>query len=114
MFIFRGPKVSMVTIFRKPRYGNSVVIRVNIEDDENTCFITDDPCFWPQGVICKPWVSYGSYKSRQNEERYDKANDYVQGTYSQSSKYSRANWGQVNYTDSNRFAALDSDCDIDY
>ena len=54
----RGLKVSMVTIFRKPRYGNSVVIRVNIEDDENACYMSDDPCFWPQGVICKPWVSY--------------------------------------------------------
>ena len=53
----RGPKVSRVTLFRKPRYGNSVVIRVHIEDDENACYVTDDPCFWPERVTCKPRVS---------------------------------------------------------
>ena len=108
----RGPKVSRVTIFRKPRYGNYVVIHVCIEDDDNTCYMTDDPCFWPQGIICKPWVSYGAFKSRQNETRTYKSKDYNPGRSSQT-KYSRADWGQVNYIDQNRYSALDSDNDIE-
>ncbi len=64
----RGPKVTKVSISRKRRFGN-VVIQVNVEDDENANAMTDDPYFWPRGVICRPWVPYNSYRARQKETR---------------------------------------------
>ncbi|WAR14514.1 hypothetical protein MAR_004619 [Mya arenaria] len=30
--------------------------------------MTDDPCFWPSGVTCRPWVSYGTYRRRNHSD----------------------------------------------
>ncbi|WAR27239.1 hypothetical protein MAR_012943 [Mya arenaria] len=62
----RGPKVSRI-VLNKTRYGN-VIIRVNVEDDDNASYMTDDPCFWPSDVTCRPWVSYGTYRRRNHSD----------------------------------------------
>lgn len=39
------------------------VIRLNVEDDDNVNLL-DDPHFWPDGVICRPWVSNFQHRTR--------------------------------------------------
>ena len=66
----RGPKVTKVSRFRyrdKP-----VIIRLNVKDDENVRFL-DDPYFWPNGVVCRPWVSQAKYNARDFEETHVRA-----------------------------------------
>lgn len=58
---YKGPKVSKVTIFRnrlKP-----TVIRLNVEDDDNAHLVESEG-FWPDGVVCRPWLTQTQYQSR--------------------------------------------------
>ena len=50
----RGIKVTKVMIYRMCRYDRAT-IRVTVEDNGNTECLTDDPQFWPWGVVCRPW-----------------------------------------------------------
>ncbi|MES9884837.1 MAG: hypothetical protein ABW185_28660 [Sedimenticola sp.] len=61
----RGPKVSMIRIFRSKRNYGNVVIRLNVEADEN-CSLIEDAYFWPEHVVCRPWVNKGNYSNRTN------------------------------------------------
>jgi len=65
----RGPKVSKINIF-----GNNSrppVIRLNLEDDGNADMVTEFG-FWPEGIVCRPWVSKPRYRSR-NVNTYEAA-----------------------------------------
>lgn len=99
----RGPKVTKVSISRKRRFGN-VVIQVNVEDDENANAMTDDPYFWPRGVICRPWVPYNSYRARQKETV--ESGQY--GTEPEP-RFRTEDWGYNGHYDDNPYLALDAD-----
>ena len=58
---FRGPKVTKVSIFRYR--SKPVVTRLNVEDDVSARLVCE-PYFWPDGVVCRPWVSQSKYDAR--------------------------------------------------
>jgi len=60
----RGPKVTKVVIFRNR--NKPIVIRVNVEDDSNAQLLCTE-YFWPNGVICRPWLSRAQYNARDSE-----------------------------------------------
>ena len=49
----RGLNVTMIWVIRQ-RYGQSVVIRLNVETP-NSIKLTEQG-FWPRGVTCRPWA----------------------------------------------------------
>ena len=61
----RGPKISKVSVYRSKAH-DAAVIRLNVEDDLNVSLL-NDPLFWPEGVVCRPWVS--RFKSKRNNKR---------------------------------------------
>jgi hypothetical protein len=92
-----------------------VVIRVNVEDDENACYMTDDPYFWPRGITCRPWITKGAKKNSTgdqyddyNDDGYDrpinKDNDYDH-------TYSCREWIGKGYSGENRYHVLSSEID---
>ena len=93
----RGPKVTFVQIFHNRKY-NSVVVRLNIEDNTNAALV-EDPYFWPYDIICKPWVSHNRYKS--NSRNTDKGTHHVSDHTSSYKSYTR--WGDGENTRSNGF-----------
>jgi hypothetical protein len=118
----RGPKVTKISIFRKRKFPSSVTIRVNVEDDENVSGMTDDPYFWPKGVICRPWLSQGAYQSRMRARRDHHYDDYSERDRSHSShgdstdylqrddnRPSYRDWTSNWYSSHNRFSGLDTD-----
>lgn len=100
----RGLKVTKISIFRnRGKYRNNVVIRVNVQDDDNANSMTDDPYFWPEGVVCRPWIPFGTYRKRRsyyNEEEDNNA-EYDNDEYDH---------GRSQYNN-NRYSVLE--CDID-
>ena len=50
----KGPKVTQVIVSRNHRFGTATV-KLNVENDKNAGLL-NDPYFWPQGLVCKPWV----------------------------------------------------------
>lgn len=61
----RGIKVSMVRIFACKRSPGDVIIRVNIEEGDNSSHI-EQSSFWPEGVSCKPWLNRSTIKGGRN------------------------------------------------
>ncbi len=64
----RGPSVTMVRIFKSKRNQESVVIRLNVEPDVNANLI-EQQYFWPQHVVCRPWVNRGSANNRRGYKK---------------------------------------------
>lgn len=56
----RGIKVTRIGIYR-PEYSETAIVRLNVEPDSSEELTR--PRFWPQEVICRPWLS----KSRRNK-----------------------------------------------
>jgi hypothetical protein len=106
----RGLKPTKISIFRnRGRFGKGVVIRANIQENDNADNMTDDPYFWPEGVICRPWMSYGAYRNRRSR--------YNEGEGEHSTEDLNSNIDRYRYDrehgryDDNRYSVLD--CDID-
>ena len=59
----RGIKVTWIRIWKSRRNPNSVVIRLNVEDNDQAKLL-ERRSFWPRGVTCRPW--------RDNNERDDR------------------------------------------
>ena len=59
----RGIKVTRIRIWKSRRNPNSVVIRLNVEDNDQAKLL-ERRSFWPRGVTCRPW--------RDNNERDDR------------------------------------------
>ena len=53
-----------MSIFRNKKF-NSVVVRLNVEDNYDAERL-DDPWFWPEGIVCKPWLSRNMLSNRSN------------------------------------------------
>ena len=62
-----GPTVTWVSIWRSRRDRDSVVIRLNVEDNEYTNLI-ESSRFWPRGVICRPWYDRTDDRSRNRRD----------------------------------------------
>ena len=100
----RGPKVSQVSIFRN-KY-KPTVIRLNVEDDENVTLL-DDPEFWPDGVICRPWMTNNQYRTGGANRSRRRSNQAVDR-----SRDRRATETQhVTYSDYNPFENLSGEVD---
>jgi len=69
----RGVTVTWVKMF-PVRNSTRVTIRLNVEDDENCGNVLDER-FWPRNVVCRPWVSWGSYRRngpmQRDQSNYD-------------------------------------------
>lgn len=103
----RGPKVTKVSIFKnKHNPRGNVVIRINVESDENVDLLTEDPYFWPEGVTCRPWLPYRAYQNNRGSRSYK---TLAHREYEDRNYYDR-NIDDV--TDDNQYAVL-SDVDID-
>lgn len=123
----RGLKVTKISISRnRGKYKNNVVIQVNVQDSENTASMTDDPYFWPEGVVCRPWNTRGAYRKHRNHYNMDNADyeneeyDYGRNQYKNSDEYDYnrnhyKNNDEYDYDrsqhDDNRYSILE--CDID-
>lgn len=117
----RGPKVSKISIFRNRKFPSSVTIRVNVEDDDNVSSMTEDPYFWPKGVICRPWLSQGAYKARRRTrpDHYDEPSerDKSYSSHGNNTDYWQRDVNEPSYHDwtsnwcasNNRFSVLDTD-----
>ena len=70
----RGPKVSQVSIFRN-KY-KPILIRLNVEDDKNVTLL-DDPKFWQDGVICRPWMTNNQYRTGGGNSSRRRSNQAV-------------------------------------
>ncbi|MES9880149.1 MAG: hypothetical protein ABW185_04630 [Sedimenticola sp.] len=68
----RGPSVTTINIFRNRRNPGAVTIRLNVESDSQ-CRLIEDPYFWPDGIICKPWVNNNRYRAGNNRGSYRSA-----------------------------------------
>lgn len=106
----RGLKPTKISIFRnRGKFGKGVVIRANIQEDDNADSMTDDPYFWPEGVICRPWMSYGAYRNRRARYNKGEGEHSTEDLNSNTDRY-RYDREQGHYDD-NRYSVLD--CDID-
>jgi hypothetical protein len=68
----RGPKITKVSVFKSNKY-DAAVVRLNVEDDMNVALL-DDPLFWPEGVVCRPWVSKVKSKRSNRAPRFNRRN----------------------------------------
>lgn len=101
----RGPKVTMVRIFPSKRNKSDVIVRVNVEDNENSSLLESD-YFWPEGYTCQPWLS----RTQRMTRRKQRPNDYTGRQYNRTLQ---CNQIQSNFRSYNRYTALDCDIDID-
>jgi len=86
----KGPKVTKINIFRSN--FRPPVIRLNVEDDENV-FLVSEPGFWPNGIVCKPWVSKTRYRARNApSDGVDQTSYYN----NQNQTQQRADWSDPN------------------
>lgn len=93
-----GPTVTWVRIWRSKRNPNSVVIRLNVEDNEYAQCVSD-PNFWPRGVICRPWVNRNGYgPDRRNANKYE---------------YGRQLYGRSDVDDYNPWSPLRDQSNVD-
>lgn len=60
-----GFKVSMIRIFPCKRSPEDVIVRFNIEDTGNLSQLQQLD-FWPDGIVCKPWLSRGELSHNRN------------------------------------------------
>ena len=83
-----------------------MVIRANVENDENADCMTDEK-FWPRGITCRPWLSYGMYRDRIGKNDTDDSDTYnqKQRKYNTDDRYKRR------FFRSNRYEGLDIDID---
>lgn len=111
----KGPTVTKVSIFRNKKF-RSTVVRVNVEDNHMADLLVNDPYFWPEGIQCRPWLSYNGYKNRHNEapprqigQRDQKVNN-GKSRYPSHMRYSnRYRNDQYNPADYNPYSTLDGD-----
>lgn len=94
----RGPTVTWVRIWRSKRNANSLVIRLNVEDNQYAEFL-EHSTFWPRGVICRPWIN-------RNELNSDKSDDY----YQQRTRYT---YGRSDVDDYNPYSPLRDASNLD-
>ena len=92
----RGVTVTWVTIF-PIRNSNRVVIRLNVEDNDNSDFVLERT-FWPRYVICKPWLTRNTRERRRNNRQIHSYNT-VQNDY----QYDIYNEENDDYYDDNRY-----------
>ena len=64
----RDIRVTKVTIHRNYKYDRATIC-VSVEDYGNTEWLTNDPYFWPWGVVCRPWQPKSRRHVRQS--RFD-------------------------------------------
>lgn len=62
----KGPKVTMVRIFPSRRQSDRVIIRLNVEADDNAELVTKRR-FWPKGIVCRPWLSRAALQKRHGD-----------------------------------------------
>lgn len=94
----RGPSVTWVRIWHSRRNPNSVVIRLNIEDNNYAECITS-PNFWPRGVVCRPWVNKsGNMSGRRDASRF---------------LYERQMYGRSDVDEYNPWSPLRDDTNLD-
>jgi hypothetical protein len=62
----RGATVSMIRKFPMRKSPNKVIIRLNLEANENADLVLD-PGFWPRGITCSPWLSRTEIRERNNK-----------------------------------------------
>ncbi len=83
----RGPRVSQVMIY-PCRRSDGVTIRLNIESDSN-CHLVEEPEFWPDHVVCKPWVTRGSSKRSQRYRNSNSAYQNYEADMGYAARYNR-------------------------
>lgn len=78
---WRGPRVTFVTIFPSRKSSGFVIVRLNLEADEN-CHLVEHPGFWPDNVYCKPWLSSGVLQRRRSNHMRPtyKSHDWTSST----------------------------------
>jgi hypothetical protein len=52
----RGATVTMIRKFPMRKSRNKVIVRLNVEANENADLVLD-PGFWPKGITCETWMS---------------------------------------------------------
>ena len=62
-----GSTVTWVSIWLSRRDRDSVVIRLNVEDNEYT-HLVENSRFWPRGVICRPWCDRTDDRPRNRRD----------------------------------------------
>jgi len=74
----RGVTVTWVKIF-PVRNSTRVTIRLNVEDDDYCEYVLGEQ-FWPRNVVCRPWVSWGSYRKngpmRRDQSDFNDPDNY--------------------------------------
>ena len=63
-----------MSIFRN-KY-KPTVIRRNVKDDENVTLL-DDPEYWQDGVICRPWMTNNQYRTGGGNRSRRRSNQAV-------------------------------------
>jgi hypothetical protein len=100
----KGPKVTKVSIFRNKKY-RSVVIRLNVEDDEKSHLLTDDPNFWPKGIHCRPWLTHNGYKKRY-DVKLNNGEQHDQTVHSREHRTSHSHQNQQYFENTNMYSTL--------
>lgn len=70
----RGPKVTLISIWPSRRNKENVVIRLNVEDNNDSSKL-ESPYFWPPGIECRPWRSQAEIRQSRSARvrRYNPA-----------------------------------------
>ena len=94
----KGPKVTQVIVFRNYRYGTATV-KLNVENDKNAVLL-EDPYFWAEGLICKPWVTHRRLRSNgPSQTDNNNLSDFVKPKTGRYKRWSRSNgsYGKQDY-----------------
>ena len=95
----RGPKISQVSVLWSKKH-DAAVVRLNVEDDANVSLL-DEPLFWPNGVVCRPWVT------RFKSKRFDKRSRLINSTRASMHITDSAHFGsQSDFIDTNPYRSL--------
>lgn len=85
----KGPTVSEVSIFRNR--NRKTDIRLNV--DGGKAHLLDDPQFWSDGAVCRPWLTQSRYRACLNNGQVN----HNRTKWSRDQRYrTMENWADLN------------------